>query len=481
MPAKKSARSQPAAAAQPVQTTKQLQQQLAQAKEREAKLQESEAKLRQELDEKQKALDNERECKERENKNTEPPRSNFLDSSSLAAVLKQSNDNTLAALRTQQEHSNESKSWLSPFEAGSRLSLHDWLTLYERATLALSDTQRINAIQRHIKDPSVLSRLLSATFADMASWPSLKKLLLGAQDPAGAEDRFEAVKQGDSEATEEYWVRFQSALRECHAISTLFTADEARKVRIFKRGLKSATRAALALQNYNTVAELKELACKWEREQVGASARTPLPFNNLELEQSATPREPAVDPRLEGFTALHPEAKDSILEEAQQLKVDPLQLFALMDRSNGRCHECGRTGHWKNDCPERRHADAATPGQKRKRHLECPRHPRAAHSADSCFNKCPQHPFATHSARDCPTDNRPLVTIGRSGTATSRTPATTASNRSRGQRSGGGRDRVSIDADLHQGTRRLDSGPGHSNSEGSNRSGRVHPERQNRF
>ena len=50
MPAKKSARSQPAAAAQPVQTTKQLQQQLAQAKEREAKPQESEAKLRQELD-----------------------------------------------------------------------------------------------------------------------------------------------------------------------------------------------------------------------------------------------------------------------------------------------------------------------------------------------------------------------------------------------------------------------------------------------
>ncbi len=116
-------------------------------------------------------------------------------------MLKHANDNTLAILRTHREQSNESKSWLSPLEAGS---LHDWLTPYERATLTLSDTQRINAIQRHIKDPSVLSRLLSATFADMASWLSLKKLLLGSQDLNGTEDRFEAVKQGDSEATEEY-------------------------------------------------------------------------------------------------------------------------------------------------------------------------------------------------------------------------------------------------------------------------------------
>jgi hypothetical protein len=376
MPAKKSARSQPAAAAQPVQTTKQLQQQLAQAKEREAKLQESEAKLRQELDEKQKALDNERECKERENKNTEPPRSNFLDSSSLAAVLKQSNDNTLAALRTQQEHSNESKSWLSPFEAGSRLSLHDWLTLYERATLALSDTQRINAIQRHIKDPSVLSRLLSATFADMASWPSLKKLLLGAQDPAGAEDRFEAIKQGDTEPAVDYWSRFQSALRECQSLSPSFSSDEPRKLRIFKRGLKPTTRSALALHLYNTVAELKELACRYELEQP-TTTKSSASLSHQDHIGQASPAASETDARLCTFLSLHMTTRAAITSQAQSLRLEPLRLFTILESRGGECDICHERGHWRHECPDQRRARAEAdpdpqprPAKRRNEHVD---------------------------------------------------------------------------------------------------------------
>jgi hypothetical protein len=244
----------------------------------------------------------------------------------------------------------------------------------------------------------------------------MKTVILGDVD-GDVQEQWEKVAQGNTESVDTYWSRFQAAFRACLA-TPQFSADEDRKIRLFKRGLQPRFRQHLSTCSYTTAAELKKLACAYERE--APTPRVAASLTNVELQHSGAGSETsAQDPEIAAFACLHPDTRDAICDQAETMRIAPLRLFAILGAKSGVCHTCGQAGHWKNECPDTHmpsthrqqgHKKRPAPRQPGAEGRDvCPRHPHGTHSGRDCTQRCPKHPDRSHKASECPDKDDRLV------------------------------------------------------------------------
>ena len=315
-------------------------------------------------------------------------------------------------LRELLHENRRTKHYTAQYDSTGRISLVDWLSLFERATAHLGDDLKIKAVQHHVKCPEVLGRILSATLAESSTWAGFKQVILGGV-VTEAEESWETVKQLDTETVEDYWTRFQAGLRECQSLVSGFAADEARKLRVFERGLLQPIRGAMAVrQDFRTAAALKTAAAHFSRKNTPMGTTAPQ-VHNLELHthQRSAPVNACGTPELlQRLALLHPEVKAAVADEAKSYDRPVLELFAVLEAKGGVCHACGEHGHWKDKCPRKQQAKPADAQQAPKRKHwtshgssqgPCPRHPHGTHSSEECNYACPLHPHAAHKRSEC--------------------------------------------------------------------------------